>query len=362
MLAFGYILAVYFQDITERKEAEEELRFRKALLEAQTETSVDGILVVSPEGEMLSYNERFVEMWGMPEEVLSTRSNEAALEVAKDRAADPKGFIARVNYLYEHPGEESHEEVLLKDGRTFDRYSAPVTGADGTHYGRVWYFRDITRRKRAEESLLEIREAERRRIARDLHDAVLQDLSGTLQGLQAVQVEFDSTDHKVDLRRETDALKRAVVGLRGAVHDLRDEHDPSFVKAVESLVEYNRQATPERQIRLSVHEGFPQELPETVKVELLRTVQEALTNAWRHSGARWIGVKLHKQQDQLCTEVVDDGRGFDPESVCRGLGLLGMRERIETFGGELEVRSTVGKGTMVSVIIPTQALADGKED
>jgi PAS domain S-box-containing protein len=349
-------LAVYFQDITERKEAEEELRFRKALLEAQTETSIDGILVVSPDGEMISYNQRFVEMWNMPEEVLTSRSDEAALEVAKDKAADSQGFMVRVNYLYEHPGEESREEIPLKDGRTFDRYSAPVRGTDGTYYGRVWYFRDITRRKRAEQALLEIREAERRRIARDLHDAVLQDLSGTLQGLQAMQVEFDSADRKADLRRETEALRRAVRGLRGAVHDLRHEPELSFVKAVESLVEYNRQATPERQIRLNVQEDFPQELPETVKAELLRTVQEALTNARRHSGARWTGVRLRTDQDKVCIEVIDDGLGFDPESVHKGLGLLGMQERVTTIGADLEIQSDIGKGTIVRVTIPTQAL------
>ena len=127
-------------------------------------------------------------------------------------------------------------------------------------------------------------------------------------------------------------------------------------------MEYNRQLTPERQMRLNVQESFPQELPEQVKVELLRVVQEALTNARRHSEARWIGVRLRKNQDEVCVEVIDDGLGFDPESVRRGLGLLGMWERIETFGGELEVRSEVGEGTMVSVTVPAQALADEKED
>ncbi len=244
------------------------------------------------------------------------------------------------------------EEFYVPLGIWVEVHAYPTTGD-----GLAVYFRDITHRKRAEESLLEIREAERRRIARDLHDTILQDLSGTLQGLQAVQVEFENADYKADLKQETDALRRAVKGLRSVVHDLRQEKEQPFVRAIEALVEYNRQATPERQIRLSVQEDFPQELPEQVKMELLRTVQEALTNARQHSEAQWIGVKLHKRQKRVCAEVVDDGRGFDPGSVWRGLGLLGMRERIETFGGELEIRSEAGKGTMVSVTVPTQALA-----
>jgi two-component system, NtrC family, sensor kinase len=114
------------RDITERKQAEKGLRFQKALLEAQTEASIDGILVVSADGEMISFNQRFVEMWGIPKEVIGTRSDNAALQSVVDKLIDPQEFLARVAYLYEHPNEESRDEILLKDGRTFDRYSAPV--------------------------------------------------------------------------------------------------------------------------------------------------------------------------------------------------------------------------------------------
>ncbi|HZC03882.1 MAG TPA: PAS domain-containing protein, partial [Gammaproteobacteria bacterium] len=138
---------------TEPVRTEETLRFQKALLEAQSEASIDGILVVSTEGKMISFNRRFVQMWGIPEEVIASRSDEAALQWALDKLVDPQEFLARVAYLYEHPGEESRDEIVLKDGRTFDRYSAPVRDKDGTYYGRVWYFRDVTERKQAEEKL-----------------------------------------------------------------------------------------------------------------------------------------------------------------------------------------------------------------
>lgn len=142
-----------YRDVTERHRAEEALRFQKALLESQTEASIDGILVVSDGREVLSFNRRYVEMWEIPDEVMKSRSDEAVLRVVEEKVDDPEGFRRRVDYLYEHPEEESHEEIPLRDGRTFDRYSAPVKGADGAYYGRVWYFRDITRRKRAEEQL-----------------------------------------------------------------------------------------------------------------------------------------------------------------------------------------------------------------
>ena len=141
------------RDTTERKRAEEKLSFQKALLEAQSEASIDGILAVSHDRRILSYNRRFVEMWGLPEELIETRSGEAVLQAALDEVADPKEFLARVVYLHEHPDEESREEISFKDGRIFDRYSAPIKGADGVSYGRVWYFSDVTERKRAEEAL-----------------------------------------------------------------------------------------------------------------------------------------------------------------------------------------------------------------
>jgi PAS domain S-box-containing protein len=124
-----------------------------ALLDAQKEASVDGILVVSTEGQMLSFNRRFVEMWEIPDEVVASRSDEAALRSVRDKLVDPDEFLARVAYLYEHPEEESRDEIRLVHGRTIDRYSAPVRGPEGTLYGRVWFFRDITEEREATQRL-----------------------------------------------------------------------------------------------------------------------------------------------------------------------------------------------------------------
>ncbi len=139
------------RDISERKRAEEEIALKNALLDAQREASIDGILIVDGSGKMISFNHRFVEMWEIPAEVTASGSDERALQSVTEKVADPEAFLARVHYLYAHPQEESRDEIALRDGRTFDRYSAPVVGRDRTYYGRVWYFRDITERKRAEE-------------------------------------------------------------------------------------------------------------------------------------------------------------------------------------------------------------------
>jgi len=140
-------------DFTEHKQVEEALKFRNIYLSTLQETSLDGILVVNDEGKMTYFNQQFVRMWGIPPEVVKSRSDEQALQSVIDKLAQPQEFIERVTYLYQHREEKSHEEFALKDGRIFDRYSSPMFGEDGKYYGRVWYFRDITERRRGEEAL-----------------------------------------------------------------------------------------------------------------------------------------------------------------------------------------------------------------
>src|SRR5688572_345862 len=136
--------------------AAQELRFQKSILESQSEASPDGILVVSPDGRILSSNRRFAEMWGIPAEVMRRGSDTAALEYVTPNLAQPRHFLSGVRRLYRRPRDESRDEIPLKDGRTFDRFSAPVVDEDGTILGRVWYFRDATPQKRAEEELRRI--------------------------------------------------------------------------------------------------------------------------------------------------------------------------------------------------------------
>jgi PAS domain S-box-containing protein len=212
---------------------------------------------------------------------------------------------------------------------------------------------DITERIRTEETLAEIRLAERRRIARDLHDIVLQDLSGALQSLRLTHLQAKRSEQWLDLGDELRALGRASSSLRSAIYDLRREKERPFLESVESLVELNQQATPERDIRLLVEEGFDVGLSAKASVELLRIMQEALANVRRHSAARNVEVRLRTDVEAILLEVTDDGRGFDPTVVQGGVGFVGMRERVEELGGEMEVKSRPEEGTEVTVRVPS---------
>jgi PAS domain S-box-containing protein len=123
--------------------------FEKALLEAQSEASLDGILVASGEGRVLSFNSRFAEMWGIPDDLLARGEADRSREHVMSQLLDPDGFMERVRHLYDNPTESSQDELRLKDGRIIDRYSRPILRPDTGTFGRVWFFRDVTKERRA---------------------------------------------------------------------------------------------------------------------------------------------------------------------------------------------------------------------
>jgi diguanylate cyclase (GGDEF)-like protein/PAS domain S-box-containing protein len=138
------------QDITERRNAEETLLFKTALLEAQAETMIDGILVVDESDHIVLANKQFGLHFGVPDELLSTGDDVIVRQYVRDKVEDPDGFVERVKYLNGHPNERSRDELRFKNGNTFDRYSSPLVDPKGRYRGRIWYFRDITDRKAAE--------------------------------------------------------------------------------------------------------------------------------------------------------------------------------------------------------------------
>ena len=141
------------QDITDRKRWEDELRSKTALLEAQLNSTIDGLLVVDMEGRRILQNQRLLEIFQVPSEIASNQDDRVLLSHALSVVKDPDSFVRRVQHLYEHRDEVSREEIELHDGRTLDRWSSPVIGENGQYYGRIWTFRDISERRRAEEQV-----------------------------------------------------------------------------------------------------------------------------------------------------------------------------------------------------------------
>ncbi len=363
---------VAHENTTERKLAEEALRDQKVQLETILDQAADAIIVCDdkgrftfanaaarrmalqdPEGTTLEINP---EVWGVAH---YTDGRRVPLEEWPiSRALQGETTLGRDVRMIRPDG--SHYDALIS--------AAPLNNADGDLVGAVAGLLDITEYKRAEEERDRLRQQEievraqneeRRRIARDLHDVVLQDLSGALQSLRLTHLRSKNAGPGLELEEELEALGRASSGLRSAIYDLRHEGESSFVESVESLVEVDRRLTPERRIALTIGEGLRGALPRKIGVELLRVLREILTNARRHSGARKIEVRLWTEGDTLVVEVADDGRGFDPAVAQGGVGLVGMRERVEALGGEVEVSSRPGNGTEVTVRVPLEGSALG---
>ena len=346
-------LSVYFQDISEHKRAEETLK--------KSEEFVCQLLRNFPNGSVNVFDRdlryllaegRGLEEVGLSPDMLVGKTLHELF---------PKESVDLVMPYYQRAfaGEAVELELLLA-GQVYSIHAAPLHEEDDQVRTIIAVAQNVTERKQAEEERdrLHAREIEartqreeRRRIARDLHDIVLQDLSGALQSLRLTHLQSRGRQPTLDFEEELEALRRAVAGLRSAIHDLRHERGRPFVEAVESLVELNRQATPERQIRLFVGEGFPKELAGEVGVQLLRVLQEALTNARRHSGAKNVEVTVAVEGSDLVAEVSDDGQGFEREATS-GMGLSSMQERAAIVGGRLKIESEVGQGTRVRLRAP----------
>jgi PAS domain S-box-containing protein len=142
-----------------RNTAEADLRFQRMLLASQNEASLDGILIVDADGTIIWHNRKLVELWGIPDAVVESRSDKTALDAILDKVVDADAFAAGVSELYSQRTVSRRDEILLRDGRVIDRYSSPVVDERGRYLGRLWLFRDVTEQRQAE---LRLRESERK--------------------------------------------------------------------------------------------------------------------------------------------------------------------------------------------------------
>ncbi len=335
-------VVLIFRDLTDRKKAEEVLRQQADLLE-QTH---DAVFMWKLGGGITYWNRGAERLYGWSKEDATGRVSHELLDTI--HPIPTKEFDLKLRMEGQWEGElvqhtRDGRQVVVESRHVLTRYEAGSGFVMETN-------QDITERKEAEEALKEIRENERRRIARDLHDEALQDLVYALEEMRVVRAKpesgtrLEAPELEAGLGRAIEALERATLGLHGAIYDLRlqAEREQSFVEMLGSLVEQNHRNWSGCEIEFRVEGYSSPPLSETAQVELLRIVQEALTNVRRHSRARHVRVALSSAGDSLWVEVSDDGRGFVP-GMLAGTGITGMRERAHALNGDLTIASEPGK-------------------
>jgi two-component system sensor histidine kinase UhpB len=344
-----------------------------AWLVAIVESSHDAIISKDLNGVIQSWNKGAEEVFGYTAE--EAIGQPVTMLMPPDRVNEEPGIIARIR-----SGEKVDHYTTVrrgKDGTLIDisLTVSPIRGQDGTVIGASKIARDITESKRIEGAvreseimhrLVQMQEAERARIARDLHDHIGQMLTGirlkverlmettgddTIRGdILSIREIARKMDHDVGfLSRELRPTELDNLGLVNALG--------AFVK------EWSQQFDIDAEFKVvSGDSDASTNLSREAETNLYRIVQEALNNVVKHARASRVSVLVHLRREGVTLIVEDDGRGFNVRDVpsgddSHGFGMIGMRERTELLGGDFEVESGPEQGTSILVRVPSSRSA-----
>jgi signal transduction histidine kinase len=241
--------------------------------------------------------------------------------------------------------ERDHtEEHVNGNGKPVDRRNHPAGMRECS--SEIWGW------------LMATQEEERKAISRELHDSVVQSLTALVWDVANLRGRIPESDAKA--YEILDSIQGLAQGTARQIRDLALLLRPSMLDdlGLTAAIRWQVREVSRRTgltINISADE-IPEDLPEGFGLCLYRLTQEALQNAVRHAKARTVYVELRYLRDRLLLDVRDDGIGFDAESD-RGLGLLGMEERLRQVGGALRITSRPGMGTMVSAEVPFTELS-----
>ncbi len=367
---------VHFLDISDRKRAENEILLKNALLDAQKEASVEGILAIDPNGKMISHNSRFAEMWKIPEKIIQTDDDSKLLHFVLSQLKKPKVFLDLVNKLYRDAEKSSQDLLEFTDGRVFSRYTSPLKDANGQPLGRIWFFRDITHEKeidRAKSEFITIASHELRTPlsgVRWLLEAVLRRGHLTTQQAEFIRKALESNGRIINLAND---LLDATSLEAGSITPAPIKTDPA--KLVAKLVEEARLIAKARNQTI-LFDSPSKSMTVSLDPKLVsQAISNVLVNAIKYSGeGKTIAVSFANKEGKVEIHVKDQGEGMDKNEQKRifeqffrgkaaihrsiqgsGLGLYLAQKFLRLCGGSIRFHSTPGKGTSVTISLPILA-------
>jgi PAS domain S-box-containing protein len=318
--------------------------------------SPDAILLVDVAGIIREANSSAERMFGYPHAELIGREVEMLVPAAARR-----GHVAHRRSYAEHPtvrpmGIGMELTAVRRDGTEFPVEIALSPWASGHEQLTIAAVRDVSQRaqlRRFGAAALEASEAERKRIARELHDDTAQRLSALLLRLR--MLERDAPEVAGLLEGFREEISTSIEVVRRIARGLRppEIEDAGIVAALRAHARRMRDANGfQIEIEADPVDGL---LDPSGRLVLYRVVQEALGNASRHSGATSAHVSVRRVDSNVVTSVTDQGRGFAVHGANgpdEGLGLLGMQERAAAAGGRVRIESEPGRGTRVTLTLP----------
>lgn len=354
--------------------------FYRSLLAALIANLHDGVMAEDEGGRIIVANRAFSRMFGLPpaDELIGTCAHVVRERLWQDLTADAEAYRRLTAELRQRQEPQLGFEVVLTDGRVFDRDYVPVPAPDGSMV-HMWHYRDVTERRQLERRLREssrrlrelsafaeeAREEERRQLARTLHDELGQLFSSIRLELGAAIAQFREsqltamrgvvdrlqaaaglTDIGVaSLRRLTTTLRPPVLDHLGLVPAIRWE---ASLFSKRTGIRCHVRARP-----ASI------DLEDAAVTALYRILLSALENIARHAAAGTAWIAVTRQRGLTMMEVRDNGRGINDEQLNnpRTMGLLGMRERALALGGEVRITGARGRGTRILVILPDKDTA-----
>jgi len=363
--AIGYQATV--RDITERERAATALRESEERYRSLFDQAMDAIWLLRPDGTGNVVNKAWLDLFGYDAADIPSLT-------AMDLYADPADRADFLRRIAETGFVRDEVRFRRKDGTVLEceRSVAALKDAAGRVVSFQGVIRDITERKRAAKELAEsrenlrllaqrvqeAREEERTAIARELHDRVGQTLTAVKLDIERLRRVVEESHP--ELSRLVDGMTKLVDDgaddVRRISSDLRPGalDDLGLAGAIEWQLDQLRPRT-DLVLTFRCDEGDC-ELDASRRTALFRVFQELVTNVVRHAGAKKVDVSLRREHGALVLDVIDDGCGIDAAQVNdrHSIGIVGMRERLLPYGGELHLEGVPGQGTVARVTLPTE--------